>query len=170
MKIIPNSYVLLCSLLLISCGGKETDKKEGFSIDRKKTEVQQNAENPAIESTILASQRVDLDDKGVGPVNTISLSTDIDQSLANSGEEIYNQMCLSCHRVGKKFIGPPPDNILARRSPEWIMNMILNPEQMVRENALAKDLFLEYNGSPMANQNLSQDKARAILEFFRTLK
>jgi hypothetical protein len=48
------------------------------------------------------------------------------------------------------------------------MNMILNPENMVSKNTIAKELFLEYL-SPMANQNLSQDEARTILEYLRTL-
>ncbi|MDH3321965.1 MAG: cytochrome c, partial [Flavobacteriaceae bacterium] len=54
-----------------------------------------------------------------------------------------------------------------RRSPEWIMNMILNPEVMVVENETAKQLLIEYS-APMANQSLTEDEARAILEYFRT--
>ena len=49
------------------------------------------------------------------------------------------------------------------------MNMILNPEVMVDEDPLARDLLMEYNGSPMANQGLKEEEARAILEYFRTL-
>jgi hypothetical protein len=48
------------------------------------------------------------------------------------------------------------------------MNMILDPEKMVKEDQLAKDLFMEFNGAPMSNQSLSQDDARAILEYLRT--
>jgi hypothetical protein len=40
---------------------------------------------------------------------------------------------------------------------------------MLKEDPLAKALFLEFNGSPMANQHLSEAEARAILEYFRTL-
>ena len=49
------------------------------------------------------------------------------------------------------------------------MNMILNPEKMVKEDPLAKDLLKEYNGSPMVSQNVTKDEARALLEYFRTL-
>jgi hypothetical protein len=48
------------------------------------------------------------------------------------------------------------------------MNMILNPEEMVQKDPIAKQLLVEYNGAPMANQNLTEDEARAILEYFRT--
>jgi hypothetical protein len=71
--------------------------------------------------------------------------------------------------VDKKFIGPAPKGILERRSPEWVMNMILNPEVMVKEDSLAKALLAEFNGAPMANQNLTEEQARAVLEYFRTL-
>ena len=58
--------------------------------------------------------------------------------------------------------------VTTRRSPEWIMNMILNPEQMVKEDPIAKQLLAEYM-SPMADQNLTEEQARNILEYFRTL-
>ena len=48
------------------------------------------------------------------------------------------------------------------------MNMILNPEDMVQNDPIAKNLLIEYNGAPMANQNLTQEEARSILEYFRT--
>ncbi len=49
------------------------------------------------------------------------------------------------------------------------MNMILNPEEMVQKDPDAKALLIEYNGSPMANQSLTEEEARNILEYFRTL-
>ena len=59
--------------------------------------------------------------------------------------------------------------IYERRSPEWVMNMILNPEEMVKKNDIAKKLLAEYI-APMANQNLTEDEARAVVEYFRTIK
>lgn len=165
---ISKSFTVLFTLLIISCGGKE-EKKDGFSIERKKATTEKKAETPAT-NQVKASERIDLTTKGVGPINSITLDSEIDQAMATQGEEVFNQMCMACHRVGKKFIGPAPNGILERRTPEWIMNMILNPEVMVKEDALAKDLLIEFNGSPMANQSLTEDQARAILEYFRTLK
>ena len=47
--------------------------------------------------------------------------------------------------------------------------MILDPEKMVQEDPIAKQLLIDFNGSPMANQNLTDEEARAVLEYFRTL-
>lgn len=110
-----------------------------------------------------------LENKGVGPITNIVLGETIDQALAQKGREVYETMCTACHKIEKKYIGPTPKGILERRSPEWVMNMILNPEVMVKEDPIAKQLLIEYNGSPMANQNLTEEQARSILEYFRTL-
>ncbi|MCW5517172.1 c-type cytochrome [Muriicola sp. Z0-33] len=168
MKFVFRSALLLLSLIVLSCGGKEEKKKEGFSVERQKSQTEQpKSETEA--PTTKASERIELNNKGVGPITDLTLNDEIDQEMATMGEGIYNQMCLACHRVGKKFIGPAPDKILERRSPEWVMNMILNPEGMVKEDPLAKDLLIEFNGSPMANQGLTEEQARAVLEYFRTL-
>lgn len=170
MKIVLKSFAMLFALILVSCGGKEEKKKEGFSVERQKSEAAAPAEATPATGGVPASERVDLDNKGVGPITSVTLDSEIDQALAARGEEVYNQMCLACHKVGKKFIGPAPNGILKRRSPEWVMNMILAPEKMVKEDPLAKDLLAEFNGAPMANQGLTEEQARSILEFFRTLE
>lgn len=107
--------------------------------------------------------------KGVGPIQSVDISADIDADLVVTGQKIYETMCTACHKVDKKFIGPSPKDILSRRTPEWIMNMILNPVEMVQKDPIAKQLLIEANGAPMANQNLSEEDARAVLEYFRSL-
>ena len=107
--------------------------------------------------------------KGIGPVKSITLGATVDQAMADAGKEIYKTKCTSCHKPDKRFIGPAPKGIFERRTPEWVMNMILNPEVMVKEDPIAKQLLMDYNLSPMANQNLTEDEARKVLEYFRTL-
>ena len=170
MKNILTLLWLSLGLLFLSCGEKkEEPKSEGFKIERKSAPADTKAAAPAPAGT-KASERVDLANKGVGPITSVTLDPEVNKELAAQGEAVYNQMCLACHRIGKKFIGPAPNGILERRTPEWVMNMILVPEKMVKEDPLAKDLLVEFNGSPMANQGLTEDQARAVLEYFRTLK
>lgn len=170
MKATVKSITLLFALVMISCSGKKEDKKdEGFSVQRKKAQTEQPAETSSTDE-VKPSERVDMTTKGVGPIKSVDLAPEIDQAMADNGKKVYDQMCLACHRIGKKFIGPPPNGILERRTPEWVMNMILNPENMVKEDPLAKELLQEFNGSPMSNQGLTEDQARAVLEYFRTLE
>ena len=168
MKTGIKSVAILFSLLLMACGGKEEKKKEGFSVERAKTTTEKPAEAAADKGTP-PSQRVDLTNKGIGPIKSVTIAPEIDQAMAAAGKATYDQMCLACHKPDKKFIGPAPKGVLERRTPEWVMNMILNPEGMVKEDPLAKDLLMEFNGAPMANQHLTEEQARSVLEYFRTL-
>ena len=49
------------------------------------------------------------------------------------------------------------------------MNILLNPTEMLQKDPIAKALLKEYNNIQMLNQNLSQEEARAIVEYLRTL-
>lgn len=158
---------ILFTLLIMSCGGKEEKKDEKFSY-KKKTTTEKTTTKKA--EKVLASKKVDLNNKGIGPIKSITLDATIDQKMATHGDEVFKKMCTACHRPNKKFIGPAPKDILSRRSPEWVMNMILNPDEMTQKDPLAKALLIEFNGSPMANQGLSEEDARAVLEYFRTIK
>ena len=165
MKSTLKFATLIITLLVLSCGGGE-EKKETSTVKLKKQSTEKKAET----TTTKASETVDLTNKGVGPITSIQIPAQIDQAMVTHGKDVFDKMCTACHRVGKKFIGPAPDGIMERRTPEWVMNMILDPEGMVKNDPLAKNLLIEFNGSPMANQNLTEDDARAVLEYFRTLK
>lgn len=158
-------YILILVILLfVGCGNGEKNQKK-FQYHRTQTPPKTEQE-PLPEK---ASERIDLINKGVGPVKLLNLPDTINQKMVAQGADVFKKMCTACHKVGKKFIGPPPNGILNRRTPEWIMNMILDPENMVANDPLAKQLLIEFNGSPMANQSLTEAEARAILEYFRTL-
>lgn len=167
MKTTLKTLSTLLIVLLISCGGKEEKKKEGFSYDKKSSTETSKTATPA---KVPASKTIDQTNKGIGPITSMTLDVEIDQAMVKHGADVFKKMCAACHRADKKFIGPSPKNVLERRSPEWVMNMILNPEEMTQKDPLAKALLIEFNGAPMANQNLSEEDARAVLEYFRTLK
>ncbi len=167
MKNVMKTLSLFAIVLLVSCGGKEEKKDSSVQIGgSEQTEVKK--EVPA-ENAEPASKRIDLVNKGIGPIKNVELGASIDQAMAAKGEEVFKANCTACHKADKKFIGPAPTGILERRTPEWVMNMILNPEEMTKNDPLAHDLLVEFNGSPMANQHLSEEQSRQILEYFRTL-
>lgn len=148
------SFLLLVPLLCFSgCGGGDKAKE-------------QTAAAPAAPA---APKHIDpMQDKGIGPIKSLTLG-EIDTAMAEKGKATFDLKCSACHKVDKRFVGPALKGVTQRRTPEWIMNMILNPEGMVKDNAQAKALFAEYL-APMANQNLTEDEARSILEYFRTLE
>ncbi len=106
-----------------------------------------------------------MSNKGIGPVSSVSIG-DLDNAMAEKGKGIFEAKCTACHDIATKKIGPALKDVTKRRTPEWIMNMILNPGEMTQKDPIAKELLGTY-AAPMSNQSLSQDEARAVLEFFR---
>lgn len=144
--------ILTLMVLMSSCGG-----------DKAKQEVAA----PVKEEEKTEPVKIDpMTDKGVGKIKSITLG-DIDMALVAEGEAVYKAKCTACHKISKRFVGPGLKGVTERRTSEWIMNMILDPELMVIENAAAKQLLAEYS-APMANQSLTEEEARAILEYLRT--
>lgn len=104
---------------------------------------------------------------GIGPIKEVlKLSETIDAALAKKGEKTFEVKCFQCHRVDSKLVGPPLFDVTLRRKPEYILNMMLNPEGMIQKHPEAKKLFVQFL-TPMANQNLTKDEALSILEYLR---
>ena len=154
MKLLTTLPIII--LILCRCGGSP---ESTTTDDPPKSMVQEET----------ASSTDPMENKGIGPVSEITLGP-LDQTMVEEGQKIYQELCTACHKPTEKFIGPAALGIMGRRSPEWIMNMILNPEEMVRVDPIAKQLLVEYNMAPMANQNLTEEQARKVLEYFRTLE
>lgn len=129
-----NLLVLSLLILLFSCANKQ-DNKEGFQYQR----TQKETTTPT--QTKIKKTPVDLSNKGVGPISQVSFDPIINSSLVEKGRIIFQQKCTTCHFPDKKFIGPAMKGIYTKRSPEWVMNMIINPERMIKEDPIAEALF-----------------------------
>ena len=105
---------------------------------------------------------------GIGPVTApVALDGSIDKAMAKSGAEVFEQKCSACHRMDERYVGPALGDVTKRRSPSFVMNMVLNPQGMIEKHPVTRKLLAEYLVA-MPNQNLSQDDARQVLEYLRT--
>ena len=152
--------ILAIGGLIIGCGEKK-EKKDGFELNRTKKEVKTETASEGVP--------IDLNNKGVGPITSVDFGDSVNAELAAEGEQIYSTICIACHMAEQRMIGPALKGVYERRSPEWVMNMILNPDRMIKEDPIAIALLKEYNNAIMLNQNLSEEDARAIAEYLRTL-
>lgn len=148
-----NLGILILSLAIMSACGGSGNEGQNQATDEKL--------NAAVNANPMSN-------KGIGPIKHVTLE-EINHEMVEGGKQIFEEMCTACHKPDQKFIGPAPAGITERRSPEWIMNMILNPVEMVEKDPIAKRLLMEANGAPMADQNLTEEEARKVLEYFRTL-
>ncbi|WP_415062293.1 c-type cytochrome [Bdellovibrio sp.] len=107
-------------------------------------------------------------DIGVGPVSSVTLEAELKADLVKNGHDLFAAKCAACHKVDERYVGPAIKGVTERRKPEWIMNMILNPQEMTQKDPVAQELLGEYM-TQMTFQNVTQDEARAILEYFRSI-
>jgi hypothetical protein len=105
--------------------------------------------------------------EGKWTAENVNVGTGIDETKAAEGEKISGTKCLSCHKLSdEKLVGPGWKGVTTRRTPEWLMNFITNPDPMLDKDPEAQAM-LEICLVRMPNQNLSDDEARNILEFMR---
>ncbi len=151
MNVTSMKVSLLASFLLVfplaACGGGDSSSASGTE--------------PADDPIVGVAVSPDL------PIQEALVLDSIDPALAAVGEADFTTSCTTCHKLDERYVGPPLGDVITRRSPEWIMNMILAPDKMIVSDPDARALFTEYNGIPMTNQNLTQERARAILEYLR---
>ncbi len=105
---------------------------------------------------------------GIGPIKSELKLDPINKSLADKGEKVFEMKCTACHKMDERYVGPAVRGITVRRSPEFIMNMVLNPDEMVKKHPEVQKLLAEYL-TPMTYQNVSEEDARAILEYLRII-
>ncbi|TGL44593.1 c-type cytochrome [Leptospira perdikensis] len=130
---------LLMSMTIISCGGDKTE------------------ETPASNAG----------SKGIGPVKSVNIGA-LDQTMADRGKKQFEAKCSACHKFEEKVVGPALQDVTLRRTPEWIMNMILNPVEMTQKDPIGQELLGEHL-TQMTFQNIKEEEAREILEYFRKM-
>lgn len=104
--------------------------------------------------------------KGIGPIQEITLSPQIDEAMAAEGQATFAMFCSACHKHGERYVGPDLNGVTTRRAPEWIMNLVLNTNEMIFNDETAYELLAEYM-TPMAQLPLTEEQVRGLLEYFR---
>jgi cytochrome c len=146
--------ILLIFFMVAGCGGDDNSNADQGN----KTEQENNK-----------SEEVKHDDgKGVGPISSVDLGDGIDQTMVETGKSVFELKCSACHKIETRHVGPALKGLTKTRKPEWMMNMMLNPEEMTKKDPEAKKLFGEYL-IQMTFQNISEEDARNILEYLRSV-
>lgn len=103
---------------------------------------------------------------GIGPITEPVNLGEIDPALVAQGEEKFTLLCTACHKLDERYVAPPLRDVTSRRTPEFVMNMMLNPLEMTQRHPATKQLLAEYY-TPMAPLGLTEQDARALLEYLR---
>lgn len=142
-------WLILGSLILAACGGRETPSAA--------------VAQPGVAAATVSEFELE---HGIGPVTEPLTLGAVDHEMAEAGEELFEHKCSACHKLREKYVGPALGEVTSRRSPAFIMNMILNPQGMIERHPVVKQLLAEHL-TFMPNQGLSRDEARQVVEYLR---
>ena len=146
--------VLILAAVLSGCGGGEAP---GDSNQTQATAAAGPSTAPLTDVEL---------EQGIGPIRDLELGP-VDTELANEGEQAFTMKCSACHKIEERYVAPQLGNVLSRRRPEFVMNMMLNANEMVQRHPEVQALLAEFF-TPMPVQVTEQDEARAILEYLRS--
>lgn len=142
--------LVLATLIVYACGGGSNSEDASSTTAPPKSMI----EEPKVD-----------DGKGIGQVKEVSLNSPLKKDMVEKGKAVYEMKCAACHKLtDQRVVGPGWEGITDRRKPEWIMNMTVNIDEMLEEDAEARKLLKECLVR-MPNQNLSVEDARDVLEF-----
>ena len=157
MKTLTVLATLIIAAIFSSCSGDDKSKTEAADTTQ---------ETPQS----LVADPVSYDPKrgeGKFTSESLGLADKLDEGKAKLGEDVSGVKCTSCHKTtDEKLVGPGWKGVTSRRTGEWIMNFITNPDPMIDKDPEAQAM-LELCLVRMPNQSLTDDDARSILEFMR---
>lgn len=104
---------------------------------------------------------------GIGPIVQDIKVASIDPAKASSGHDLFVKKCATCHYLDFKKTGPPLRDVTTRRSSEYVLNQILNPEQMGKLHPDGKKLVAQY-AQYMTIQGITREDANNLLDFLRS--
>ena len=98
----------------------------------------------------------------------VTPTKEINAEIARRGESLFQSKgCIGCHTVGGgRLTGPDLQEVTERRSLDWFVAMVINPDSMLGEDPAARELFAEYM-TPMMDLGLSADEAASLYEYLR---
>lgn len=132
-----------------------------------KTKSQEDLTVPAANEsiTMVIHDYLKEGNKGIGPITSFK-QPEFDLDVADKGNQLFIIKCTVCHEYGEEKLGPALKGITKKRTPEWILNLMLNTEEMFEKDPDALALKDDYK-SMMVSVGLDEQEAKSILEYLR---
>lgn len=148
MRFITTALVLTATLALSACGGSGDAQTASHDV----------ATPPPLTPFQL--------ENGVGPITQAIAAGPIDKAMEERGEKTFELSCSGCHKLDERYVGPPLRDVTVRRTPTYVMNMILAPDSMYSRHPEARALLAQY-ATQMPNLHLTETQAREVVEYLR---
>ncbi len=104
------------------------------------------------------------------PPRKADYSTAPELRNVSAGERLFRTRCSSCHTIDgnepEDAIGPDLVGVTDQRDPEWLLNWLRAPDQMLEaKDPIAMALYRKYNQVPMPNLRLNRQEADDLIEY-----
>ena len=92
-------------------------------------------------------------------------SVKFNPGLASFGATAFEKRgCTTCHAIGEDKQGPDLSGVATRRTEAWLKKMITDPEYMVKNDPIAREMYGKF-ALQMANQQVPPAEVDAIIQF-----
>lgn len=155
---------VLAMLVLAGCNGQQSSESAGTA-DR-------SASARATTSTSTSAPAAVPAAGAVGKVSRYDAGPRAGESRADHeaserGEKLFQTRgCSACHAFGAKKSGPDLAGVSMRRTAQWIEHQILEPDVMVKEDPISRELFAKFM-MQMPKQGLTPEQAKDVIEYLK---
>ncbi len=156
-KLVTIAIVTSFGFFIAACGGSSSDA------------TQTSAGTSVNNATPSANGNPSYDPKrGEGKFKEVTIADKLDEAMAAEGKKnTFDVKCSACHKLtDEKLVGPGWKGVTSRHQLPWIMNFITNTDEMINKDPAAQ-AQLEICLVRMPNQSLTDEAARAVVEFMR---
>lgn len=118
---------------------------------------------------LLASLFFTLLTSGFTPVLAQGDQISDDPEVINTGKQLFEGNCKTCHKIHEKYIGPALQNVYNRApSIDWIKQFVYNSSKVIQSgDDYANDLYDEYQGVMMPGFPFEDEQTMAILAYLK---
>ncbi len=91
---------------------------------------------------------------------------------AETGQQIFQEICAPCHTIGKgKLVGPDLAGVTSRREESWLKRQIKEPDRLIAENdPIVMQLLQESDDVPMAPLELGDEEVAAVIAYLKSIE
>jgi cytochrome c2 len=113
------------------------------------------------------------------PTRTVDTEVPAAEETAAAGEPeiewgkrlFASKGCADCHTIGQGVeAGPDLRGLMDRREAGWVSRMILDPERMEKTDALAKEMYDQFDELGMPTVEITEAEVEAIIKYIASIK
>lgn len=112
---------------------------------------------------------------GVIAIMTVASCATSEEQIRNertieTGKELFNKKCSTCHTLnGRIILGPPLNGVIKGNGGKWVERFIRDSDGMIAAGGKkASKVFNQYNKMPMPKISITDKEMNALLSYIQS--